>query len=617
LPVFFWLRWRLLRNQWRRAGALNAVLMTIVAFCVVSMALPLFIASFLIGLYATARAAPEHLMYAWDALVLAFLLFWSIGLVTELQRSEPLALSKFLHLPVSVNSAFLINYLSSLVRLSLVFFGPLMLGLALALIFARGVLLMFAPALLAAFLLMVTALTYQLQGWLASLMSNPRRRRTAIVTITVLFVLVFQLPNLINLYTCGGKKPFPNRGAALSKEVLELTSAAQAEKIEPAEFQRRHDEILKKHQLAWEKADRELGERVKHTARLVNLCLPIGWLPLGVMSAAEGVVVPPLLAFVAMSLIGTASLWRAYRTTVRQYQGQSTSSSARRTPALATAPAAPASVHAPGRKPRRLMLEARLPVLSEPVSAVALGGFSTILRAPEAKMILLTPLIMIPIFGSVVLQARHSVPVSLRPLLAIAALLIIQFGMMQMMVNQFGFDRDGFRVFVLSAARRRDILLGKNLALAPVAAALGLVLLPIVAWVYPMRLDHLLAMIPQSISMYLLLCILTNGLSIYAPYHLPPGTMKPSNLKASVVLMQLVMILVLFPLVQGLTLLPLGLEGLSQVMGWTQRAPVCLALTLAECALVILVYRVSLDWMGKLLQGREQRILESVTARGS
>jgi hypothetical protein len=453
---------------------------------------------------------------------------------------------------------------------------------------------------------MVTALTYQLQGWLASLMSNPRRRRTAIVTITVLFIVVFQLPNLINLYTVGGAKRFPDRGVALQKELQDSVNAANEGKITPAELQRQHDEIFKKHQLAWEKADRELGARLKHTARLLNLCLPIGWLPLGVMSAAEGDVVPPLLALAGMTLIGTASLWRAYRSTFRQYQGQSTGSNRRRRPAPAQ-----------GRKPRRLMLEAHLPGLSESVSAVALGGFRTILRAPEAKMILVTPLIMVPIFGSIVLQARHAVPESVRPLVAIAAMLMIQFGLMQLMLNQFGFDRDGFRVFVLSAARRRDILLGKNLALAPVAAVLALVLLPIVAWVYPMRLDHLLAMIPQAISMYLLLCILTNGLSIYAPYHLPPGTMKPTNLKASVVLMQLVMILVLFPLVQGLTLLPLGVEAFSRVMGWTQRAPVCLALTLAECALVILVYRVSLDWMGTLLQGREQRILESVTARGS
>ena len=48
--------------------------------------------------------------------------------MTELQRTEPLSLSKFLHLPVSVNGVFLINYLSSLLRLSLIIFVPVHAG---------------------------------------------------------------------------------------------------------------------------------------------------------------------------------------------------------------------------------------------------------------------------------------------------------------------------------------------------------------------------------------------------------------------------------------------------------------------------------------------------------
>ena len=77
-------------------------------------------------------------MYAWDGLIVAFLFFWGIGLMTELQRTEPLSLSKFLHLPVSVNGAFLINYLSSLLRLSLIVFVPVMLGFGLALVCDQG-----------------------------------------------------------------------------------------------------------------------------------------------------------------------------------------------------------------------------------------------------------------------------------------------------------------------------------------------------------------------------------------------------------------------------------------------------------------------------------------------
>ena len=60
-----------------------------------------------------------------------------------------------------------------------------MLGLALALAVVQGpAACCSALPLLAAFLLAVTALTYQFQGWLASLMTNPRRRRTVIVVVT-------------------------------------------------------------------------------------------------------------------------------------------------------------------------------------------------------------------------------------------------------------------------------------------------------------------------------------------------------------------------------------------------------------------------------------------------
>ena len=85
------------------------------------------------------------------------------------------------------------------------------------------------------------------------------------------------------------------------------------------------------------------------------------------------------------------------------------------------------------------------------------------------------------------------------------------------MANQFGFDRDGFRVFVLCAASRRDILLGKNLSFAPLVLAMAAILLTVVEVVCPLRFEHLLSMVPQFVSMYLLFCLLTNLISIYAP----------------------------------------------------------------------------------------------------
>ena len=70
--------------------------------------------------------------------MVAFLFLWSVGLMAELQRSEPLVLSRFLHLPVSVRGAFLINYVSSLLSLSLIIFLPIMLAFCAALVYVKG-----------------------------------------------------------------------------------------------------------------------------------------------------------------------------------------------------------------------------------------------------------------------------------------------------------------------------------------------------------------------------------------------------------------------------------------------------------------------------------------------
>jgi hypothetical protein len=610
LQAFFWLRWRLLVNQWRRAGAVNLVLMMILVVAALVTALPLFVGSLALGVYLIPKAEPAQLMYAWDGLVVVFLFFWCIGLATELQRSEPLALSKFLHLPVSASGAFLINYLSSFLRLSLIVFVPLMLGFGLALLVVKGVVMLPVLLSVAAFLLMVTALTYQVQGWLAALMSNPRRRRTVVVLVTAIVILLAQLPNLINVFNVLGPRATRNAGdrsSKLTEEFKKVDLALQAREIDAAQADIRRKDIVKNHELMTQQANRETAAQLERTARIVNTIVPVGWLPLGVVFAAERSVAPGLLGFAGMTLIGAASLYRAYRTTVGLYQGEPTSRHVR------AVPLARAAVQAP--RSRRLLLEARLPGMSEPVSAIALAGMRSLMRSPEAKMMLLTPLIMVPICGSLLFRSGRNIPELVRPLLATGGMLIALLGLVQVMGNQFGFDRDGFRVFVLCAAPRRDILLGKNLALAPVALGLAVLLLLIVQLIAPLRVDHFVAMFPHFVSMFLLFCIMMNVMSIFAPVHIPAGTLRPANPKLTTVLMQLVTTMFFVPMSQALTLFPLGAEVVTRFLGWPSAAPVCLVLTLVECAVITLVYKVSLGWLGSLFQTREQMILESVTKR--
>ena len=608
--AFVWLRWRMMVNQWRRAGAFSAVLMMVLAVGAVVAAAPLFIGSFALGVYAIPKGTPMHLLYVWDGLIVAFLFTWMIGLITELQRSEPLSLSKFLHLPVSVKNAFLINYFSSLLRLSLIFFVPMMLGYSLALVFVKGAMLLPVLPALAAFLLMVTALTYQFQGWLSSLMSNPRRRRLVVVAVTVIFVLGAQLPSLLSSNVAPFLTSQAEQLRQLTKEMDELNRAFQANEVDGKEFTRRLKELVDHDELATKQADSELPEQVEGSALLANLVLPIGWLPLGVKGAAEGRLIPALLGILGMTLIGSASLWRAYRTTIGIYQGQATARGSQPSSRLAATPAGLG-------KTRTLLLERRIPGLSEPVTAIALGGLRSLLCSPEAKMMLLSPLIMAVIFGTMLLRRSGLQNVSdwIRPLFGVGAMFVVLFGVLQLMSNQFGFDRGGFRIFVLSAASRRDILLGKNLAFAPFVAGMALVLLVAVQVFVPMRVDHFLAMFPQFVSMFLLSCLLANLLSIYAPAYIAAGSLAHSKPKMSVVLPQMLTFVILFPLTQVPTLLPLGIELLIKSQGWIVQVPVYLILSLLQCAVVVLIYQLLLSWQGGLFQSREQQIVEIVTNR--
>jgi hypothetical protein len=610
LRALVWLRWRLMVNQWRRAGTLNAVLMTVFAVCLVSLAIPLFIGCLVAGLTVIPKAQPAHLLYAWDGLVIGFLFFWMTGLLTELQRTEPLSLMKFLHLPVSVNGAFLINYLTSLVRLSLILFLPMMVGFCLALVIVKGAALLIAWPLLAAFVLMITAVTYQFQGWLASLMTNPRRRRTVVVVSTTLFVLVMQAPNLLNWFGFWGAGVRADRAARakVDEEVEKLRQLLARNEIDVTEFMRRQEELTQQHDDAKKQANRDQLAQIQQMARLANQVLPIGWLPLGVMSAAEGRPLPAILGCLGMTLIGSASLWRAYRTTVRLYLGEFNSGGSKRPVAVAAKPSEKAV-----RQSKVLLLERRLPGVSEPVSAIALGTLRSLLRSPEAKMMMLTLVIFYAIGGAALLKAPLNTPALLRPLFAIAGMLCVMFGVLQFVSNQFGFDRDGFRVFVLCPASRRDILLGKNLGFAIPTLATAAVAMVVVQFVTPMRIDHFLAVIPLYVSMYLLYCVMANLISIFAPLYIAPGSFKPANPKLKTVLLQMLLFMVLFPLAQIPTLLPLGIEAGAEQLGWTTHVPIFLLLSLVECAVIVWLYRLVLDWQGDLLQRREQRILEIVT----
>src|SRR5262249_47133880 len=177
----------------------------------------------------------------------------------------------------------------------------------------------------------------------------------------------------------------------------------------------------------------------------------------------------------------------------------------------------------------------------------------------------------------------------------------------------FGFGGSGLWREGVVAAGGRAILIGKNLALAPIALGLTSILVVLVQFRYPMRIDHFVATLIQPIPMYFIFCIVENLLSMLAPMPVSPGSLKPSKPKGIQLLIHLGFSFLL-PVALSPTMIPLGLEFLLNWSGRSTWIPVYLAIVLLECVAAAGIYPAALDWQGGLLQQRERQILEVVTS---
>ena len=253
--------------------------------------------------------------------------------------------------------------------------------------------------------------------------------------------------------------------------------------------------------------------------------------------------------------------------------------------------------------------------LSEYASVIALANLRSLARAPEVKMVLITQVILFVIFGSMLATGSDvAVPEAFRPLLAMGAIVLTMISVLQLLQNQFSFDRNGFRVFILTAAPRREILLGKNISLAPIALGTGAIALAVLQFVYTLRVTHFLASLIQLVSVFIIFCMVGNMTSIFAPMAMSTGSLKPANPRLLAVLIQM-LITVLSPIAVIPAFIPLGIELLLDHMGWGSIIPIYLIVSLLALGILLWIYRHVLSWQGQLLQQREQRILDVVTTR--
>jgi hypothetical protein len=572
LRTILWLRGRLIRNQWSRSGKLNAVLTMIAVAIGYVIAVAGAFGGILAGALALAKASPLVIMVVWDLIVGAFLFFWMIGVVTELQRSETIDISRMLHLPVSLKDIFLVNYVASHLTFSIILFLPAMLGLCLGLMLGGRWPMVWMFSLVLGLVFMVTAWTYCLRGWLAALMVNKRRRRAIIAGITFAFILLSQLPNFLgNLFVHDRQRYQPN--------AVELLRQAHVSK--PAD-----------------------GDRVRLPAAVLaaHKYMPFLWVGNGAMSLAQGSVWPAVLGAAGAFGIGGLGLRRAYRSTMRFYMGQVAGGK----PAQKTK-AAKATVVG------KDLLERRLPGIPDEAAAAAAAFFRSMMRAPEVKMALATNVLVLLIFGAMIFGRRSAGPGDqVKPFIVTGAIVFVLLGMSQLMFNQFGFDRGGFRQLVLLPAPRKWILLGKNLAFAPIVLAMGLTVLAIATLALQVSAVVFLAGALQLAAAFLLVSMTGNLLSVLVPHRITPGSLKRTKTSATTTLL-IILSRMLFPAAMIPLFIPPALGLLVSRVTSLPAAPVNLLFSAVLAGLLALLYRLSMAPLGELLQRREKQILEVVT----
>ncbi len=610
LKALWLLRYQLTVNQIKKGGKANVVL----SFILIALGLVSSISAFFTGMIGGSfwfqEASIDTISMTWNIIVVAFLGMWLVGLMTELQQTELMSMDKLLHLPISLRGAFFLNYMSSFLNTTFILFVPMMIGLAFGMLLARGSLMAISIPLIVGFLFLITTLTYQLRGWLGRIMENKRNRGTVIAFVTIFFVGLSQVPHLVTT-TMDRQKDVAEKAF---EEVLDETREANlvgAEALiehagaEPSISRAWLDQLdnnLATKKIASRKTKKvERWQTIQKSVRTADAYFPPGWLPLGIVRAAEGSLIFGIATSIAMGLMGLLSLAFSYRSAMKKYTGVDSKTRKKKKVTQAE----------PGLESKYLLR--RLPLVSDQVSAVALSTHRSTLRAPESKMLLVLPVILF-VLGMTFYMGNDGlvIPSAVRPFLPIGLITMTMFSLTGMLCNQFGMDRDGFRCFMLSPIDRVDIFIGKNIGLAPLA--LGLCTLMIVAgqFVVPQNFFSFLATLVQIPAVYLLYCIMGNTASIYFPMGIKRSTMQPANPKLIPMLVMMLIMMFGILLFAIPTLVSCGLPILLNFLLETPIGPVYLLFSLIQIVITYFCYRWFVKRQGEWLWKRETLVLDTV-----
>jgi hypothetical protein len=549
--AILWLRWRLSRNQFSRAGSFSAAISIVVMVLLGGGAAALGAGGLFGGLLAGGKAKPEVLLLIFDGLILLFLFAWLAGLLAELQRSESIDLGKLLHLPVTLKQVFLFNFAAAHLSPILLLFVPATAGFCIGLSITGGLRMLLLLPVIGVVILTITAWTYCLRGWLAGLMANKRRRTALGVWCAIFTIGLAQLPGVVIKKLDLGKNAGSKR--------LKQESFIKAHAFVPPGWIGYSAMGLKRHQ-PWPSA---------------------GFVLLGLLMAAAGVA-------------------RSYTLTERFYKGQDTARREKRSERRKV-------------NSSTLLVSRKIPFLDDDTAGLATATLRSILRSPEFRLTLVMPaVILLLVFGSALGKVRGRPNMELVPFAITGGVLLIPLTLAAIMGNIFGMDRGGFRALMLSPMPRAKMLLARNVAFLPVVL-IGSFLVLVLAGVF-FRASNLVLLTGgfQAVTGFVLFCVLYNFLSILAPYRYSMNSLQGKKFKPVVLVATLASLLV-WPFIVAILVVPPLAQFLAVYLGMPAWIPLNLTLAMALCALAVWGYWKVLPAQGRLLQQRETRILPEVT----
>ena len=660
--LFVWLRYRIRHNQVTHSSKILQAFAVLGMFFVVMSTISVWGCGLLAGAFVPRLIGLDNNYLLWDLAALVALLSWTIHVLNEAQRGDPISLDRILHLPVSPGQAFVVNYLSSLGSTVFLMAAGGFLGLVIGSLFSVGpkAILFFFPMF--AFLFAMTAITYWLQGWIAGLMANPRKRQTIIVMIPIAIILITQVPVQLIQWSSQStrlesnppvnpKDASPPNEAKSESTPEETTvkdssesqtpavksdsdaSTSEADAVTPPEdttgvegnslvtptdadvtsADAKDASIDAKNASeigAKKKQERReaMFERLKSIASIANIAFPPLWPAGAIQSWSTGSIWNPVPMFfsLVMFLIGVQALRLSHRASLRYWRGEEDKKK------IASPKTKAKAVRV--QKESRLC-EISLPWISEETSAVVGMTWATMKRAPEIKMFMLLPMIL-PLILLMVFRERMSTSNDYLKLTIICGFstffLLVASGVAG---NMFAYDRSGFRVFVLSGMDRTRILLGRNLAFAPLLGLLSTLCIVGFAILYGVSLRSTCLAMLTTLTMLPPYFLVMNLMAILTPFPLAVGSIQPKHFDFTTVVINVWLSMIL-PFILMVSMIPIGVYFLTNSflpsMAWI---PWEVFVGIGMSAASFGVYRLILPWQGQLLAKREKEMLRIVTSK--